>query len=272
MDSFLNRLFVCGRESRQNASYYFDNRYKGGSSRCVIQRTLAGRCFHDRDGERRFVESNQAMLFRHSEDTQYGYFKDDTQVYQLEFIEFLGDPAEAAFQTIRDTYGDILKMPDNCESAIIMQSIVDKQSKSKFRDHFEASQLIYDLLICLLREQKEAEYNEDPVLELREIIQFRFHEDICMKSVADELGHSREHLTRAFKRRYGIPPGEMLRQRRMRHAQELISSSKLSIQQTSRRCGYADSNVFSRAFKNYFGHSPTELHKREKSTIRDAKL
>jgi two-component system response regulator YesN len=47
----------------------------------------------------------------------------------------------------------------------------------------------------------------------------------------------------------------------MERAKELLMDGSIKIQWIAERLGYADSNYFSKAFRNYYGITPTQFRK-----------
>ena len=74
---------------------------------------------------------------------------------------------------------------------------------------------------------------------------------------ADKYFFSKEYLTRQFKARYHCGIYEYVLQVRMERARELLLDPGIKIQDISQRVGYSDNNYFSKAFRTYYGISPT---------------
>ncbi|MHB9026418.1 MAG: helix-turn-helix domain-containing protein [Armatimonadota bacterium] len=66
---------------------------------------------------------------------------------------------------------------------------------------------------------------------------------------------------RMFRQALGATPMEYLRGIRMRHAQEQLIASSLTVMEIARRVGYEDPFVFSKAFKRYCGMNPRAYQK-----------
>ena len=67
-----------------------------------------------------------------------------------------------------------------------------------------------------------------------------------------------------FRRAFGVPPKQYICQRRMGIAKTLLLSSNLSVKQISIKVGYDNEFFFSRLFKKYTGHSPSNFRDRSK--------
>lgn len=51
----------------------------------------------------------------------------------------------------------------------------------------------------------------------------------------------------------------LLTQKRMRVAEELLRNGKKRISEIARRCGYVDQSYFGYCFKKYYGASPVRM-------------
>ncbi len=72
---------------------------------------------------------------------------------------------------------------------------------------------------------------------------------------------SKEYLSKLFKSRYGCGIYTYVQEIRMQRAKALLMNPDIKIQSISQRLGYTDNNYFSKAFKNYYGISPTQFRK-----------
>ena len=61
----------------------------------------------------------------------------------------------------------------------------------------------------------------------------------------------------------GKAPMGLLRERRIQKAAELLKSPEYTISQIAYMCGFSDSHFFSRAFKKYYGQSPSSFRKQQ---------
>jgi AraC family transcriptional regulator len=72
---------------------------------------------------------------------------------------------------------------------------------------------------------------------------------------------SEYHFFRVFKLAFGISPYHYLLMKRMNESKNLIKKGSKSISEIATECGYSDLHSFSKAFKKYYGVSPTGLSK-----------
>ena len=70
---------------------------------------------------------------------------------------------------------------------------------------------------------------------------------------------SKSSLQRAFAERLGMSPKQYVIKLRMNKALKLLIENKLSIKEIALACGFPDEKYFSRAFKERFGHPPSQI-------------
>ena len=92
---------------------------------------------------------------------------------------------------------------------------------------------------------------------VEEIIEMRFRNpEFSVETLAEEFGITRVHLSRKLKGEGSPSPSDLIRQRRMAAAVELIHSGVRNVSDVASRCGFSSAAYFSSAFKDYFGTSP----------------
>jgi len=87
-----------------------------------------------------------------------------------------------------------------------------------------------------------------------------YMERLCPAQLARAAALSPRHLRRCFQAALGVTPERFILETRLRHAQRLLRSSHDRIGEVARRCGFTDSNYFSRAFRQYTGRPPRSVH------------
>src|SRR3569623_1345275 len=81
--------------------------------------------------------------------------------------------------------------------------------------------------------------------------------NVPLSEVASGVGMSQSEFSRTFRRLFGESPVNYKRLRRVRIAQEMISTGEMSIKQVLGALGVRDRSHFSRAFKNIVGLTPS---------------
>ncbi len=84
-----------------------------------------------------------------------------------------------------------------------------------------------------------------------------FETDIALPDIARVAGLSRTHFLRSFTRCFGQTPYQVLRQRRLEHAAELLRTRYGSVTDVALAVGYNNFSAFTRAFRAFHGMAPS---------------
>lgn len=97
---------------------------------------------------------------------------------------------------------------------------------------------------------------EQAVAHIRE----NFSDNISLSSIAEMFSVSPEHFSRMFKKETGLGFSKYLNSLRLQHAEQLLKTTpKPNITRIAESCGFADSNYFSKKFKEMYGVSPKRM-------------
>ena len=80
--------------------------------------------------------------------------------------------------------------------------------------------------------------------------------DLSLERVSEACGVNSSYLSRAFKKARGTNFLEYLTTLRIRHAQQLLTSTALKTYEVAARVGFSDPHYFSQVFKKYCGCTP----------------
>lgn len=116
--------------------------------------------------------------------------------------------------------------------------------------------LANDLLVALVEARRGTEAVADPLEAACARLVRGLAQRIDVADVADEVGVSREHLTRLFRRRLGLAPAAWLRRERLRQAELLLHDGGPPLAEVARRCGFATASHFVQAFRRSHGVTP----------------
>ena len=79
-----------------------------------------------------------------------------------------------------------------------------------------------------------------------------------LNQLARSVGMCRSKLHRCFRMVYGITPFEYMRNRRLEVAMDFLMEGRMNVTQAAYAVGYSSPSYFTKAFKKYFGHLPSE--------------
>ncbi len=100
------------------------------------------------------------------------------------------------------------------------------------------------------------------IQQIKSYIEGNYCSDIKIQYFSEKYFISREYLSKLFKENYGFGIYEYVLMLRMSKAKELLAHTEMQIQEISDLIGYSNNNYFSKAFKTYYGVSPSEYRKK----------
>ena len=81
---------------------------------------------------------------------------------------------------------------------------------------------------------------------------------LSVETISSELGLSRVQMYRKVKQLTGQSPVEIIRVTRLKKAEHLLKSTKMTVSEISYDVGFSSPSYFSKCFKDYFGCQPGE--------------
>lgn len=88
--------------------------------------------------------------------------------------------------------------------------------------------------------------------------------DLTLRSLAENQSISEGYLATVFKRETGKTVSEYIREKRMKHAEHLLTTTELQIQSVAAECGIVDLQYFSKMFKKHTGMTPKSYRENKK--------
>ena len=79
---------------------------------------------------------------------------------------------------------------------------------------------------------------------------------LSVESLANEVGLSPAHFSRAFKETMGVPPHRYLLNLRLERARRMLDAEDATLSAVAQRAGFADQAHFTRLFKREYGVTP----------------
>ncbi|MFD0696314.1 AraC family transcriptional regulator [Paenibacillus sp. GCM10027628] len=126
----------------------------------------------------------------------------------------------------------------------------------------ELQEKLYAIFAVLLKEgralsETKSKVNDIPWLQRSlDFMQLHYMEGISIKEIAESAGVHRSYFSDIFKKMIGVSPNRYLYRLKMEKAAALISLGDRNITEVAYTVGYPSLYSFSRAYRNYYGHSP----------------
>ena len=208
----------------------------------IVHFCFSGKGTVVKDDYKHEVHGGELFIIRPGETVTY--YPDRTDPWYYAWISFVGERASVfkGGATVRKTPEDI---------GIRLLDLVEAGETSS--DIF--CSLIYNLIYCLYSDDA-APY--DRISEVRRFIRVKMKGNISASDIADRFNYERSYLHRLFKEKYGVTVKQYMTSVRMFRAKRLLESGK-SVGETAYEAGYSNEFNFSKAFKQFYGISPSAL-------------
>lgn len=143
----------------------------------------------------------------------------------------------------------------------VHRRMMHEQEKQREGGQLCMTFMLYELLINLGRFYGEMKSEEEPnelirMEQVAEYIEDNFMTHIPRAEVARLFSRSERVFAEAFNRIFGMSFGEYLTRIRLRHAQQMLLSTRKRITDIALECGFCDSNYFCAVFRKNYGITP----------------
>ena len=89
---------------------------------------------------------------------------------------------------------------------------------------------------------------------------------VTLDMLSGHFGYTKQYLIRVFRAQFGVPPMVYLNDARLSHGLRCLMETGLSVEEAAHRCGFEDSNYFSRLFKKKY-QLPPSVYRRKAAGI-----
>lgn len=159
----------------------------------------------------------------------------------------------------------------------ILRNLLYQYVRKKHKTECIKISLLYELLDCLIENYQiqdnmnEMHQNRDDI-RMHRIIQYvnqNFQYSISLSELAQEMFVSTSTLSRFFKKQAGIYFADYLNQVRLRYAMQALLYSEKNITKIAVDCGFSNSSVFNRNFRDVYGMTPSDYRKTKRSLLEE---
>ena len=128
--------------------------------------------------------------------------------------------------------------------------------------------LLYEIAADICQEKPESKEHRPKWLNtVLELLHEKFNEPLKLSDVAREVGYHPVHVTRVFRRHYGVSMGDFIRQLRIDFAREHLLRNDMPLVDVALSAGFPSQAYFSTTFKRETGLTPGQ-YRRAKAKMR----
>ncbi len=121
---------------------------------------------------------------------------------------------------------------------------------------------MWDIMSKFMRKEKpRLDQSREYIEKAKSYIETNLSEHIKVSDISNMLGLERSYFSALFKTKTGVSPLQYILEYRMSKAYELISEHGYIVSEAAVAVGYDDTSNFSRAFKSFYGYSPSKVKK-----------
>jgi AraC family transcriptional regulator len=108
----------------------------------------------------------------------------------------------------------------------------------------------------LARLNERPSYKQEEMRRAVEFMSDNFYRNLRLADIAAVAHMSEFHFARTFKQVMGVPPHRFLIERRIEHAQGLLRTTALSVDEVAHRVGFSNQSQFTAHFRKTVGAAP----------------
>jgi AraC-like DNA-binding protein len=258
------RTFDARERDAATTRGWNENRGRRPAGIALFQFTLRGKLiYRDKDGTRD-VPPGWAMLCLSGEESSYA--ASGQEVYESFWISFSGAGLAEHWNDIRQRFGSVVRLG-------LRNSVLDYGRAlcrvSRPRNTAESVQRSSDVHAFLRLLQASLESTSQ--IELSDVDRAVNEFVNCMDGnlsiaeVASRHGVSREHFTRVFSQKQGMPPARFLARLKLRRATALLTDTNLSVLEIAQQCGFGSKQALIRWTRRELGCLPGEYRTSQRS-------
>lgn len=168
--------------------------------------------------------------------------------------------------TVRQVEKPLLHLPDAAlkEAENIALQLQQEIEGSAIGKNLRSFGLFINLLALICRAGGGVAAPKEHSTQLTATVQFlnlHFREKIDVDFLAHNVNMSRRGFFRRFRELTGMSPLQYILSKRLAAAEDLLRHSNMTLDEIAYKCGFTDSNYFSRLFKNTYGLPPGKFRR-----------
>ncbi len=203
-----------------------------------------GICFTARSGDVVFL------------DLRYPHYYKALGPLRLQTYLITGNCSQEYFEMLYKQHGG--HFLNKAKTSFLFNYLQSELSSSFPNDH-KLSFLIHNILGVLTLQESSAV--SVPVAKAQEYMLCHYQEPINLADIAAHASLSQYHFSRIFKTETGYSPYEHLTNIRIRHAKQLLTETRESVEHIAVQCGFSSSSHFIRTFKKVTEVTPAMFRK-----------
>lgn len=198
---------------------------------------------------------------------EYAHESSVEHPWELSWVHFYGNEMETYYKNYIDQNKEQLFHPDDISVfQDTLSAIHIAQSKQDSLTEISCHKYLTDLLFFLFTRQesdaKDVPFIQDKLCQVKNYLDESYGKNISLDELSSLFFISKFHLSREFKRIYGITIGNYLLNKRLSAAKKQLRFTDDPVDSISNSCGFADAGYFIKVFKKAEGMTPNQYRKK----------
>lgn len=220
--------------------------------------TYSGKTYTLKSGDHLFIDCKKP----------YSHESTDSNPWELMWVHFNGVLMDQYYRHFSNKTSSIAFRPaDFSEFNAILENLMMLADKKNIDSELLASHLLNSLITLVLThstDSKTKDMNtiEDKTQQIKDYLDENFKKKIPLDMIADEFFISKYHMSRKFKKAYGITIANYIIAKRITHAKELLRFTDMQIEEIGRLCGIEDNSYFNKVFRKFEGMTASHYRKK----------
>lgn len=252
-------LVNCGHQYVDSDIYNYNGMNRGRREMAIWQYTLSGSGRLIIEGREYELNPGYAMMVHIPQ--EHRYFLPRGGEWEFIFVSFNGSELMRLWNEAEKRIGPVAYFSEGVKTLGAFMNIFNASLNNQLENPFCASKLAYDFMMSIFEDyQVEKSGNKIPpfVKAVVDFCQEHIAEPLGVSDMAAAAGYSQYHFTRLFKQSQGMSPALFLKQLRLKHAERLLQTELMSINEIAFHCGFDDPSYFCKIFKKEYKYSPGE--------------
>ncbi|MCT2535978.1 AraC family transcriptional regulator [Aquibacillus koreensis] len=256
------QLFAVGFDKVTSHDYYWDGQERIDGPLYLFQYTVSGYGQVEVNEHTYQVEPGRAFMVEIPSNHRY-FLPASSDEWEFYFILMRPTNITDSWKSLIDQLGPVPKLPENSSPIIFLKDVFHSASKDLIHDGYRASSIVYQFMMELHRfcheDKKKVSTWPLTIQKAADIIEQNYNQIQSLEEISEEIGLSKYHFTRQFRKATGYTPIQYLTKVRMEKAIQLLRFADLSIEQIARNIGYANGSYFIKVFRQWVGYPPGEF-------------
>ena len=220
--------------------------------------TYKGKTYALKSGDHLFIDCKKP----------YSHESTDSDPWELMWVHFNGILMDQYYLYFSNKTPSIVFRPeDPSEFNAILENLMMLANKKSTDSELLASHLLNSLVTRILTDNtdqttKDINTIEDKIQQIKDFLDKNFQKKIPLDMIADEFFISKYHMSREFKKAYGITIANYIIAKRITHAKELLRFTDMQIEEIGRLCGIEDNSYFNKVFRKFEGMTASDYRKK----------